>query len=90
MAPLEFNDLKAIFCLFRHAEEGSRVVSIRQFGSGHINETYKVTIVCVPNGEASADMKHREEKHFIMQRINGKVFSQPERLMENFARVTEA
>ncbi len=45
-------------------------------GSGHINETYAATY-----DQAGRDVR------YIHQRINGDVFRQPERLMDNVARV---
>jgi len=54
------------------------VVSAERYGSGHINDTYKVGISlagCPVN--------------YILQRINHSIFKQPDQLMENILRVTE-
>jgi len=47
------------------------------YGSGHINDTYKV----------SADLAGTPV-HYLLQRINHEIFKQPERVMENIVRVT--
>ncbi|HOI54932.1 MAG TPA: aminoglycoside phosphotransferase family protein [Phycisphaerae bacterium] len=47
------------------------------YGSGHINDTYAVRCA---DGDAS--------RRYLLQRINHRVFRQPEKLMENVARVT--
>ena len=49
--------------------------TIERYGSGHINETYRV--VC-PGGP-----------QYILQRINSSIFPDPDALMENIKRVTE-
>lgn len=51
------------------------LVGIAPFGSGHINDTYRVTC-------------DARERHVILQRINSQVFSRPELVMENFVGVT--
>ncbi|MCC6163877.1 MAG: aminoglycoside phosphotransferase family protein [Acidobacteria bacterium] len=52
--------------------------SVERYGSGHINHTYLVTFE-----HAGAT------RRYILQRINGHVFREPERLMENVARVLD-
>ncbi len=47
------------------------------FGTGHINDTYKITTDC--NGNL---------KHYTFQRINSNVFPKPFDVMENIDRVT--
>jgi len=47
------------------------------YGSGHINDTYAVRCT---DGNAS--------RRYLLQRVNHRVFKQPEKLMENIARVT--
>lgn len=63
--------------LFREAAAayafGGKILSIAPFGSGHINDTYRV--VC-PDGA------------YILQRINGFVFHHPDAIMENMLGVT--
>ena len=49
-------------------------VSAERFGTGHINDTFK--------------MQTTEEK-YILQRINTSIFREPEKLMDNFVRVCE-
>ena len=53
-----------------------RLVDARRHGNGHINDTYAATY-----DEAGRQVR------YIHQRINDRVFRQPERLMENVARV---
>ena len=55
-------------------ELGCEPSLIERYGSGHINDTYRVV----------TDVGRR----FILQRINGNVFRDPAALMENVARVT--
>ena len=54
-----------------------RVIDIREFGNGNINNTFLVTLDAV------------SEKHFILQRINTLVFRQPELVMLNMRIATE-
>ena len=55
-----------------------KVLSIQPHGDGHINDTYLVH--CQHNGVAPT--------HYILQRINHHVFTQPVELMQNIERVT--
>ena len=48
-----------------------KIIDIQEYGHGNINNTFLVTL------------DNCEEKHFILQRINTKVFSQPELVMQN-------
>lgn len=48
-----------------------KVTDIQEYGHGNINNTFLVTL------------DNSEEKHFILQRINTQVFSQPELVMQN-------
>ena len=52
------------------------VIQIETYGSGHINDTYLVTLNIEQN------------KLVILQRINHSVFKQPEQLMNNIEQVT--
>lgn len=56
---------------------GGRPMSVRPFGSGHINDTY-LSLVDTPAGPAS----------FVHQRINAAVFRSPEQVMQNIERIT--
>ena len=53
-------------------------VEYEKFGSGHINDTYKVSL--------SLD---GEEQLYVLQRINTDIFKDPVGLMNNFVAVTE-
>ena len=50
-------------------------VSCQEFGSGHINSTFKVTT--------------DTDREYVLQRINKYVFKNPVRLMENVGSVTD-
>jgi len=67
-------DLSRIFGKFQVA--GS-FVDAAPYGSGHINDTFAVTC-------ENASSKSR----YILQRINHKVFTKPDELMDNITRVT--
>ena len=53
------------------------VTDIREYGNGNINTTYLVT------------MDTTGEKHFILQRVNTRVFSHPESILLNMRTVSE-
>jgi Ser/Thr protein kinase RdoA (MazF antagonist) len=53
------------------------LVAIREYGSGNVHDTFLVTL------EAEG------ERHFILQRINTRVFRQPELVMRNISTLTE-
>jgi hypothetical protein len=54
-------------------------VSAAPYGSGHINDTYAVTM-----SQGGTPMR------YLLQRINKRIFARPDLLMENILRVTEA
>lgn len=54
-----------------------RVISLEEYGSGHINDTYLVKM-----------LQHEQEKRYIFQRINTEVFQKPGEVMENILGVT--
>jgi len=64
----------------RFAQRG-RVVDVRPFGNGNINDTFLVTVDT--QGSAGA------EKHFVLQRINTLVFRRPDLVMRNMRTSTE-
>ena len=66
--------LVAIAQQFKPSQE---ISDIREFGKGNINDTYLVSL------ETDRD------RHFILQRINTKVFVKPELVMRNMRTVTE-
>jgi len=61
-----------------HFQLGGQFVSAHRFGSGHINDTYLVSVKGNPDASC-----------FIVQRIDKDVFADPSSLMENISRVTE-
>jgi Ser/Thr protein kinase RdoA (MazF antagonist) len=54
-----------------------KVTDIREFGDGNINDTFLVT------------MDLNGEKHFILQRVNTRVFPQPECIIRNMLTLSE-
>ena len=54
------------------------LIAVEPYGGGHINDTYR-----------SRFQEGTQQRFYIHQRINHKVFTEPERLMENIRRVTE-
>lgn len=66
-----------LFAVAEQFKPQGRVIDIREFGNGNINNTFLVTL----------DTKG--EKHFILQRINTQVFRQPELVMLNMRISTE-
>ena len=61
-----------------HFDFGGNVVGCAAFGSGHINDTYRVTCSI-----------GTEETHYVLQKINTAVFRHPGEVMENIRRVTD-
>ncbi len=55
----------------------SRVLDLREYGQGNVNDTFLVTL------EAG------EERHFILQRLNPRVFRRPELVMRNLCTVSD-
>ena len=55
---------------------GAEIESIKPYGNGHINDTFLVTL-------------KKQEKKFILQRVNDNVFKEPEKVMHNIISVTE-
>jgi len=55
---------------------GAPVVSAARYGSGHVNDTFKVT--------------DRAGRQYVLQRINTTAFHHPEQVMDNIVRVTKA
>jgi len=54
-----------------------RVIDIQEYGSGNVNDSFLVTL------------HSQGEKHFILQRINTRVFCQPELITGNMRTLTE-
>ena len=49
----------------------SKIIAVEEYGNGNVNDTFLVTL------------DSREEKHFILQRINTQVFRRPQLVMLN-------
>lgn len=67
-------DLAPVVRAFRIPGE---IESIEPWGSGHINDTYRVTTVT-----------HGNRRHFLLQRINRRVFADPAAVTETIRRTT--
>ncbi|MBQ3098489.1 MAG: aminoglycoside phosphotransferase family protein [Kiritimatiellae bacterium] len=66
--------LREIIALFQVYGD---IVSVNRYGSGHINDTFKIDLSI---GGAPVS--------YVLQRINDSIFTRPDRVMENIARVT--
>lgn len=60
-----------LFAVAGQFKPQGRIIDVREFGNGNINNTFLVTV------------DSEGEKHFILQRINTHVFGRPELLMQN-------
>lgn len=58
---------------------GGQIAGALRYGAGHINDTFAVY----------TQQKNGTAKRFILQRINTRVFTKPDELMENIVGVTE-
>ncbi len=74
MNPRSQSELQAIFGQFQAVGDYRHG---EPYGSGHINDTYRV--VCSQAGT---------EVPYLMQRVNHRIFTRPQALMENITRVT--
>jgi len=74
-AEFDFVTLRAVVQQFQVMGD---VVAAERYGSGHINDTFKVCL-----SQAGTPV------NYILQRINHTIFKQPGQLMENILRVTE-
>jgi len=68
--------MKAAFMAQRFQVDG-RLVTVEATGSGNVNDTYLVTFRTIFS-----------EERFILQRINTRVFTQPDKVMNNMRLVT--
>jgi Ser/Thr protein kinase RdoA (MazF antagonist) len=68
-----------IFAIAEQFVLDGKVIDVREFGNGNINNTFLVTL----------DPVAGEKKHFILQRVNTQVFRQPNLVMRNMRIATE-
>ena len=68
--------LKEVFLPF---SEGGEITEIIRYGKGHINDTYRVSVL----------LNHGTCRRYILQKINQNIFKEPEKLMDNIVKVTE-
>lgn len=69
--------MNRLFAVAKQFRPESEVLDIQEYGSGNVNDTYLATL----------DVE--QEKHFILQRINTRVFRRPELIMINMRTFTE-
>lgn len=70
-----------LFAVAGQFKPQGKVIDIREFGSGNINNTFLVTLDTKVDTEG--------ERHFVLQRINTQVFRHPELVMLNMRISTE-
>lgn len=70
-----------LFAVAEHFTQQGRVIDVRSFGNGNINDTFLVTMDTQGNVKV--------EKHFVLQRINTHVFRRPDLVMSNMRTSTE-
>ena len=63
-----------------------QVLDLREYGNGNINDTFLVT---VGRAHPRLSLDAPAEKHFILQRLNLRVFRQPELIMRNLRTMSE-
>ena len=61
-----------------HFQWNGKIKEVKNHGSGHINDTYRVVL----------EAEDGSESNVVLQRINTHVFTRPVELMENVLRVT--
>jgi len=69
--------LDALFAAAGQFKPQGKVIHIREFGNGNINSTFLVTF------SLESEREGEREKHFILQRVNTRVFRRPELVMQN-------
>jgi len=67
--------LDHLLAVAEHFTSSGRVLDLREYGNGNVNDTFLVTV------DAAGD------QHFILQRLNPRVFHRPELVMENLRTV---
>jgi Ser/Thr protein kinase RdoA (MazF antagonist) len=70
-----------LFAVAEHFAPQGRVIDVRSFGHGNINDTFLVTMDTQGNAKV--------EKHFVLQRMNTRVFHRPDLVMRNMRTSTE-
>ncbi len=69
--------LDSLFIAAAHFTSASKILDVRAYGNGNINDTYLVTLVS------------EKETRFVLQRINTQVFCHPGLVMGNMRVLTE-
>lgn len=70
-------DLDNLVSIADQFKPHGKIIDIQVFGSGNINDTFLVTL------------NSKVNQHFILQRVNTRVFRQPELVMQNMHTFTE-
>ncbi|UCG11845.1 MAG: aminoglycoside phosphotransferase family protein [Deltaproteobacteria bacterium] len=71
------NTLENLVAVAKRFKPQGRVMNIQEYGKGNVNDTFLVTL------------DSKGEKHFILQRVNTRVFRRPELVMLNMRTYTE-
>jgi Ser/Thr protein kinase RdoA (MazF antagonist) len=66
--------------------QGQRVLDVREYGRGNVHDTFLVT---VGQAHPASSTDSPGEEHFILQRLNTRVFPRPELVMGNIRVFTE-
>lgn len=69
--------MEDLLAVARRFEVRGRVLDLREYGHGNVNDTFLATL------------DSPEERHFILQRLNPRVFRRPELVMANLGACTE-
>ncbi len=74
--------MDSLFYVAEQFKPSGEIKEVREYGNGNINDTFLVTLKC---GEDRLE----NCPYIILQRLNTKVFKQPELVMQNMRTVTE-
>ena len=78
--------MKNILTIASHFTPSSQILDIHEYGRGNVNDTFLVT---VGTAHPTASLDSLGEQHFILQRLNTRVFRRPELVMANLVTFTE-
>ena len=77
MSRVRGKTLDNLVTVARQFKSRGKVVAVEEYGNGNVNDTFLVTL------------DSKQEKHFILQRINTRVFRRPELVMLNMRTFSE-
>ncbi|MCK9376591.1 MAG: aminoglycoside phosphotransferase family protein, partial [Syntrophobacterales bacterium] len=85
MAAPQDQTLDNLFAVAEAFATQGEVIAVQPYGSGNVHDTFLVTV----GGAQPLALDGVEEAHFILQRLNTRVFRQPELVMGNLRTCTE-